>query len=621
MAGRVDARALMVRDGATGIPFTVDCGTGTAILDPGGEAHPLRVLSWNEKCNLARFADAGAAFIEAQFVAICCGGALIEGPHRRAAATALALWLHGSSALPLDPALLGEVTIRLCVALGIDPTTLSALPAPEVEALWQAIRAEGTDTGAADAQGPLALDGVTRILIEPDPPAEAERPPQAMPPTNSERAAPISAEAGSPERAGAAAEAEAARPRPESKPVRGAPHPPGTGAAVTTADPKRGAEEAAAEATEAALPSALPLKAVANDAPPGLSAKGGPIDSPGPPGDRPRDPLPVPPGRPTAAPARESDFRPDRPRVAAAGDPPQRPSPKAGSADGPAPREDGSNDPLQPSPGRATATPARESDSLAMSAANPPVPDRPGRNGAESGALPSSPGPPAPQSSAAPPAPPIARFRLVPAKEAVSDLAAPSVDDEPPAAGRSTAELTRDPLPPAPRSAATGVSVRTASNRRPPATPRPRRGRPPSLAAASQAACPDDIPADPEESGARPFAPAGPTIARLNPAPPRAPQESPARPEPAGGGPGRAARRPVLPKRPSAAPRSDLPSFPEPESEAARALDSRLRALIDIVTRGPEAPPDSDRNPEAMIDVFAERLAEAASELGLAGSD
>jgi hypothetical protein len=69
-----------------------------------------------------------------------------------------------------------------------------------------------------------------------------------------------------------------------------------------------------------------------------------------------------------------------------------------------------------------------------------------------------------------------------------------------------------------------------------------------------------------------------------------------------------------------AAPRFNLSSTPAPKTEAASAIDSRLRALIEIVSRSPEAPSDLDRNPEAMIDVFSERLAEAASELGLADS-
>ncbi|OEO32853.1 hypothetical protein VW23_009505 [Devosia insulae DS-56] len=184
MAARVDIRQMQVRDGDLTLPFTADAGAGTAVLDPLGQPSKLRTVRWGEKCRLARYADADPAFLEAQFLALCSDGGPADAV-RRPALVALALWLQGTAAppLPLDPTGLGEVTLGLCRTLGITPVQLGEMAVPEVEALWLALGQSDTAATTTDAD-PVA-DGMTRIVIEPDPrPATddvAERPPETMP--------------------------------------------------------------------------------------------------------------------------------------------------------------------------------------------------------------------------------------------------------------------------------------------------------------------------------------------------------------------------------------------------------------------------------------------------------
>ncbi len=168
MAARVDIRQMQVRDGDLTLPFTADAGAGTAVLDPLGQPSKLRTVRWGEKCRLARYADADPAFLEAQFLAICSDGGPADVA-RRPALVALALWLQGTAAppLPLDPTRLGEVTLGLCRTLAIGPVQLGEMPVPEVEALWLALGQSDLAATTSDAD-PLA-DGMTRIVIEPDP--------------------------------------------------------------------------------------------------------------------------------------------------------------------------------------------------------------------------------------------------------------------------------------------------------------------------------------------------------------------------------------------------------------------------------------------------------------------
>jgi hypothetical protein len=54
---------------------------------------------------------------------------------------------------------------------------------------------------------------------------------------------------------------------------------------------------------------------------------------------------------------------------------------------------------------------------------------------------------------------------------------------------------------------------------------------------------------------------------------------------------------------------------------AAPAIDARIGALIEIVTRASGPRPEPSPDPDTMIDTFADRLAEAAADFGLAGMD
>jgi hypothetical protein len=174
MAGRVDARASVVRVGGGTIPFEVDCGRGTAVLDPAGRPRRLRLLRWREKCALARFAHADPDFLERQFLVACAGVAAESDEERTGALSALAVWLHApdGDALPLDPDLLAEATFGLCADLALSPAALGAMAATEVEALWRAAQGarpvDAFDSVDPDSRPPLE-PGVTRILIRPDP--------------------------------------------------------------------------------------------------------------------------------------------------------------------------------------------------------------------------------------------------------------------------------------------------------------------------------------------------------------------------------------------------------------------------------------------------------------------
>jgi hypothetical protein len=166
MAARVDPRAMVVHLDDGCIPFGLNCAEGTAALDPSGDARSLRLLSWSEKCALARFAGAGAEFIEQQFLAVCTEGKADGDPPRREALAALAHWLNAPSghALPLDADLLAEVTVRVCEALALSPSELGMMSAADVEAL-----SRGAATLLEASTEDWDLAGPDRILIRPDP--------------------------------------------------------------------------------------------------------------------------------------------------------------------------------------------------------------------------------------------------------------------------------------------------------------------------------------------------------------------------------------------------------------------------------------------------------------------
>lgn len=170
---RIDADAMVVRDGDRALPFEAVVAQGSAVLDPGGAAVTVRLLGWSEKCALARFAGQGGAFLERQLLLACAPG-VQAADHD--AAVALAMWLHApeGDALPFDAALLARVTAGLCERLGQGPAELARLPAPEVEALWRAMAEQpGVTAAPAHAAAPPP-ERTTRIVIEPDPESPEE---------------------------------------------------------------------------------------------------------------------------------------------------------------------------------------------------------------------------------------------------------------------------------------------------------------------------------------------------------------------------------------------------------------------------------------------------------------
>lgn len=589
MTARVDARALVVRDGATAIPFAVDCGIGAATLDPAGDAHRLRVLRWNEKCSLARFADAGPAFIERQFMAICSDGTIPDDPSRRAAAAALALWLHRSPALPLDPALLAGVTLRLSAALGVGPADLAALPAPEVEALWQAIEAQDTSSDSVDPKARIVPDDVTRIVIEPDPPERADGVPDGDPPTDPGQAVSRSMQPDPLEASAAAAGTESAAARLGSMPARDAPRPNDRPIPPSSQPDPRNMGGAAAK------PEPAPARRGSRPAP----DEDGPIEKAG--AAARSDPARAPRG------TRPATTHAELGKTADASAQAMGRGPSRGASAGTT-----VEDLLRPV--------SSDAQSMSRPAAPPAPPERPAtapsalspRSGAGDDETATRISPPYPAAQ------PVARFRLVAGKAAVPNVATAGIPGMRRPPGRQPCARPRNASHAGdPRRNANGASVPDSSGRHPPEATR-NHPDPPSAAPAAPAAT-DEFCSLPADVAARLAAFDGATIAGPDPLPRRAPEGIRHRHGPAGRGPGHAAILSNSGRSGPPAPKSHRSPIAAPETEAATALDSRLRALIEIVTRVSDAPADPDAKPEAMIEAFTERLAEAAAELGLAG--
>lgn len=164
----IDTDAMVVREDARALPFAVDVAAGTAVLASAAEAVAIRLLTWGEKCALARFAGQGGAFLERQVLLACAPAADASS---RDAALALAMWLHApdGDALPFDPRLLARVTVELCARLGSGPDAIATLPAPAAEALWRAGAAAAAPAGERSRTPDGTGSGTTRIVVEPDP--------------------------------------------------------------------------------------------------------------------------------------------------------------------------------------------------------------------------------------------------------------------------------------------------------------------------------------------------------------------------------------------------------------------------------------------------------------------
>jgi hypothetical protein len=644
MGARVDARALVVRDGATEIPFAVDCGRGVATLDPQGEALPLRVLRWGEKCSLARFADAGPAFVEWQVLAICGGAAIERDAPLRPALAALARWLHGpdAPALPLDPFLLGEVTIGLCAALRVGPADLASLAAPEVEALWRAAGvADPASAAVHEAAAVTVPDGVTRILIEPDPPET----PVAVADADGAASVPTA-----PRDEGLATSAPASVAG-KAPSLPAAPGLPGHADALraSRADAAPGIPAGSTQARGAdAGPDAHPGTMTATAAPPVAATSPAPAEAPAggseptpraasiAPGRASATPAPGAPSSPAAAPrlSRVDQIR-TRPAMPAAPLPARFRLVEDNEAASPAIAAIAEEDRNSAPPGPAQvddAAPAsrpvdRAHDIGPRAQARAPAAPAPARRS------PNRTGHGAASRPAASSAPPLAPTRA--AHAAAEAPLATAAARSAPAMTMAAAAAAAAPRPIEPSvtrhdaAAASGRAAKPARLLAPRVTAAPHRGPDrTNHAAASRPAAPTAPPAAPTRAThAAAEAPLAAAAARSAPATTMAAAAAAAAPRPfepsatrhdAAAAWGHAAT-PARPRAPraNAAPRRS----PAAEAAPAPAIDARLGALIEIVTRasGSRAEPEPDS--DTMIDTFADRLAEAAAELGLAGMD
>ena len=175
----VDTQGMLVHVGAISFRFEADCAGGVAVFDPGGSRIRLRLITWGEKCGIARFARFGPDFVERQFLGACAGSVPDPGCHE--AVAALALWLHASGTIPLafDPVLLAHASLDLCRALATEPAAIAERPAPEIEALWHALGQAGPTRQTRPDD-----DDVTRIIVLPDDErADAQAAPTGKPAT------------------------------------------------------------------------------------------------------------------------------------------------------------------------------------------------------------------------------------------------------------------------------------------------------------------------------------------------------------------------------------------------------------------------------------------------------
>ncbi|HYQ46044.1 MAG TPA: hypothetical protein VER11_28940 [Polyangiaceae bacterium] len=214
MAAQVDMQQRAVRTETRTWPFAVDCRDGSVSVTLDSGSYALSPLAWRQKRHLARFVHLGEAFIADQFLStsLPAGTVLPSAPDERAALSALALWVNapdGKPGLPLDEAVLANVTLEVCRKLQLAPGAFDGVHAGDVELLWQATRRESPDRNQTIAAETAAGGATTRIVVIPDQqPTESPREgwkeqeqestgPQSSPPHSStlsrdERAAPES---------------------------------------------------------------------------------------------------------------------------------------------------------------------------------------------------------------------------------------------------------------------------------------------------------------------------------------------------------------------------------------------------------------------------------------------
>ncbi|WP_261565093.1 hypothetical protein [Frankia gtarii] len=193
----VDAGAPRVRAGGQSWPFTVDLRTGRVTIRIEDVTHTLVPLTWREKLTLARYATRAPELVDAALVTHTLGAdpAATISPAAAPALRVLARWINGvDAAAGLDGSALARIALAACQRTGLTLADLDDRDAGEVELLARPAPTDGAEPGgtgareraeasggAAPAPGrpapphagampePEVDDGVTRILIVPDP--------------------------------------------------------------------------------------------------------------------------------------------------------------------------------------------------------------------------------------------------------------------------------------------------------------------------------------------------------------------------------------------------------------------------------------------------------------------
>jgi hypothetical protein len=168
----VDAAACVVHVDGQRRPFSIDLATGAVTLGSGVGATTIEPLTWREKLTLARFGRAEGRLLDSALIAHKLMGdddrPVLESAEGRAL-VALARWVNGfgphGGAAPLEPRLLARIGARARRAGELSPADLDRMPAVEVELLADAL----ATADPRSERGPEDDDGVTRILVVPDP--------------------------------------------------------------------------------------------------------------------------------------------------------------------------------------------------------------------------------------------------------------------------------------------------------------------------------------------------------------------------------------------------------------------------------------------------------------------
>lgn len=173
MAARIDAARREIECQGRRVPFRLDLRDDAATLTLDGRDYRVCPLRWREKATLARFASAGPELMREEFLRLC----VTPEPPPSEALLELARWMNDApdgQSVPFDTGSVAGVTLQLCRALHLPPSDFEAMRAVDVEALWQALGgAEAPESEAGFTGAAPASPAATKIVIVPDPPADA----------------------------------------------------------------------------------------------------------------------------------------------------------------------------------------------------------------------------------------------------------------------------------------------------------------------------------------------------------------------------------------------------------------------------------------------------------------